>query len=130
MNRLKFLKSLALIPFLGWVIPNLKAEPNVVPQPTMLDRVGIRRLIVNIKRFMTQLADSMWMGDDGTQYCVSLRRYLDSLVSRGALQSYTVYCFEECFLGGPKKCNRIHVMVNIQPINTVEWIVLDSIISM
>jgi hypothetical protein len=86
----------------------------------MLDRVGIRRLVVEIKKFVQKVCeDAMDSGGFKTYHYSAIRKYLDALVVRKAMKRYGLYQFYNSFVDREVKSS---LTIFIYPTDDVKYI--------
>lgn len=127
MNRRTFFKITAGLTAL---FSGVKAFALGEPKPTTsLDRVCVRRLIIEIQKYLNSMSSRyIFRGNDEEvreSFRREIERYLEDIKSRRGVYDYQIVCDESNNPPSNVEEGRLDGMVAIRPTKTVEWIVLD-----
>jgi len=120
------INPLATFPGEGVVIWGQK---TLQKRQTSLDRVSVRRLLINLKGFIGQVARNLVFEQNTTvtrnRFLSQVNPYLDSVVQRQGLYAYKVVMDDSNNTADVIDRNQLVGQIYIQPTKTAEFIVLD-----
>jgi len=127
MNRRTFFKITAGLAALA---SGIKAFALGQPTPkTPLDRVCVRRLVLEIQKHIQSLGNRyvFEVNDQETRECFrkAIETHLEDIKNRRGVYDYQVVCDESNNPPSNIDQGRLDGLVAIQPVKTVEWIVID-----
>lgn len=98
-----------------------------------LDRINVRRLLIELKRTIGQVANTFVFEQNTTAnqnlFLSKIRPYLDSVQQRGGLFAYKVIMDETNNTNDVIDRNQLVGQIYIQPTKTVEFVILDFNVS-
>jgi hypothetical protein len=126
MNRRTFFRMTAGLTAL---CSGIKAFGAATPQKTPLDRVCVRRLLLEIKKFIARTGEHYIFNGDNKknrkQFCKVVNEYMEDIKQRKGLASYVFVCgdldSQSCVLDQ----NKVDGYLFIQPNRSEEYFYLD-----
>lgn len=98
-------------------------------QASALDRVNVRRLLIQLKGYITQVANNMVFEQNSVQtrnnFLTQVNPYLDVVQQRQGLYAYRVQCDETNNTPQVIDRNELQVSIFLQPTKTAEFIYLN-----
>jgi hypothetical protein len=96
---------------------------------TSLDRVNVRRLLINLKRFVTSVSRQLVFEQNSTvtrnRFLATVNPYMESVVSQQGLFAYKVVMDETNNTADVIDRNQLIGQIYVQPTKTAEFIILD-----
>jgi hypothetical protein len=100
--------------------------------PTALDRVNVRRLIIELKDFVNNVSRGLLFEQNTittrNRFLAAVNPYLDSVVQRQGLVSYNVVMDDTNNTPEVVDRNQLVGQIYIQPTKTVEFIIIDFVV--
>lgn len=100
--------------------------------PTALDRVNVRRLIIELKEFVNNVSRGLLFEQNTiatrNRFLSSVNPYLESVVQRQGLYAYNVVMDDTNNTADVIDRNMLVGQIYIQPTKTVEFIVIDFVV--
>ena len=104
-------------------------QKTLQKKKSALDRVNVRRLLIDLKKFLGDTAKTLVFEQNTTatrnRFLSTVNPYLESVVQRQGLYAYKVIMDESNNTPGTIDRNQLIGQVMIQPAKTVEFVVLD-----
>ena len=104
-------------------------QKTLQKQGTALDRVNVRRLLIDLKKFIGDVSQTLVFEQNTTltrnSFLARVNPYLDSVVQRQGLYAYRVVMDDTNNTADVIDRNYLVGQIYIQPAKTVEFIVLD-----
>lgn len=104
-------------------------QKTLQKQGTALDRVNVRRLLIDLKKFIGDVSQTLVFEQNTTltrnSFLARVNPYLDSVVQRQGLYAYRVIMDDTNNTADVIDRNYLIGQIYIQPAKTVEFIVLD-----
>ena len=104
-------------------------QKTLQKQATALDRVNVRRLLIDLKKFVGDVSQTLVFEQNTTltrnSFLARVNPYLDSVVQRQGLYAYRVVMDDTNNTADVIDRNYLVGQIYIQPAKTVEFIVLD-----
>lgn len=127
MNRRTFFKITAgLTALFSGVKSFALGQPK---PPTPLDRVCVRRLVLEIRKYISSMSKRyIFRGDDEEvrkSFYREIEKYLENIKNRRGVYNYQIVCDESNNPPINLQEGRIDGMVAVQPSKTAEYIVLN-----
>lgn len=121
---------IATFPGQGVVIYGQK---TLQQKPSALDRINVRRLLIELKRTIGQVANTFIFEQNTTanrnSFLAKVRPYLDSIQQRGGLFAYKIVMDDTNNTSDIIDRNQLVGQIFIQPSKTVEFVILDFNVS-
>jgi hypothetical protein len=96
---------------------------------TSLDRINVRRLLINLKRFVTSVSRQLVFEQNTTvtrnRFLSTVNPYMESVVSRQGLYAYKVIMDDTNNTADVIDRNQLVGQIYVQPTKTAEFIILD-----
>jgi hypothetical protein len=104
-------------------------QKTLQKRATSLDRVNVRRLLINLKRYVSSVSRELVFEQNTTvtrnRFLANVTPYMDSVVSRQGLFAYRVIMDETNNTADVIDRNQLIGQIYIQPTKTAEFIILD-----
>ena len=104
-------------------------QKTLQKKKSALDRVNVRRLLIDLKKFLGDTAKTLVFEQNTTatrnRFLSTVNPYLESVVQRQGLYAYKVIMDESNNTPDTIDRNQLIGQVMIQPAKTVEFVVLD-----
>jgi len=104
-------------------------QKTLQKRATSLDRVNVRRLLINLKRFVSSVSRQLVFEQNTTvtrnRFLSSVNPYMDSVVSNQGLFAYKVVMDETNNTADVIDRNQLVGQIFVQPTRTAEFIILD-----
>jgi len=104
-------------------------QKTLQKKKSALDRVNVRRLLIDLKKFLGDTAKSLVFEQNTNatrnSFLATVNPYLESVVQRQGLYAYRVVMDETNNTADTIDRNQLIGQVFIQPAKTVEFVVLD-----
>ena len=98
-------------------------------RPTSLDRINVRRLLINLKRFVSSVSRQLVFEQNTTvtrnRFLSTVNPYMESVVSRQGLFAYKVIMDDTNNTADVIDRNQLVGQIYVQPTKTAEFIILD-----
>jgi hypothetical protein len=98
-------------------------------RPTSLDRINVRRLLINLKRFVSSVSRQLVFEQNTTvtrnRFLSTVNPYMESVVSRQGLYAYKVIMDDTNNTADVIDRNQLVGQIYVQPTKTAEFIILD-----
>lgn len=111
----------------------MEGQKTFQTEQTALDRVNVRRLMLDLEKQTVQVArhflyegNTSWLRQRFVDQITPI--FEDAVTSNGILD-YAIKCDEELNTEETIENHELHCKIGIKPVKTVEWIVLDMLIS-
>ena len=126
MNRRTFFKMTAGLTAL---FSGVKAFATGTPTLTPLDKIGVRRLIVEIRRMISHTGNSYMFGVNNQEsrelFCKRVNEYLEGIKQRKGMDDYQLVCDETTNPPNVIAQGRLDGMLFIKPRKSVEIVMVD-----
>ena len=100
--------------------------------PTALDRVNVRRLVIELKEFVNNVSRGLLFEQNTiatrNRFLAAVNPYLESVVQRQGLYAYNVVMDDTNNTADVIDRNQLVGQIYIQPTKTVEFIVIDFVV--
>ena len=104
-------------------------QKTLQKRSTALDRVSVRRLLINLKRYLTQVGSTLLFEQNTTalrnSFLAKANPYLESVVQRQGLFAFQVVMDDSNNTADVIDRNQLVGQIRIQPTKTAEFIILD-----
>jgi phage tail sheath protein FI len=104
-------------------------QKTLQKRSTALDRVNVRRLLINLKRFVSQVAGQLVFEQNTAttrnRFLSQVNPYLESVVQRQGLYAFRVVMDDTNNTPDVVDRNQLVGQIQIQPTKTAEFIILD-----
>ena len=104
-------------------------QKTLQKRATALDRVNVRRLLINLKRFVSQQSRQLVFEQNTTvtrnRFLSIVNPYMETVVSRQGLYAYKVIMDETNNTADVIDRNQLIGQIYVQPTKTAEFIILD-----
>jgi hypothetical protein len=104
-------------------------QKTLQKRATSLDRINVRRLLINLKRYVSSVSRELVFEQNTTvtrnRFLANVTPYMDSVVSRQGLFAYRVIMDETNNTADVIDRNQLIGQIYIQPTKTAEFIILD-----
>jgi phage tail sheath protein FI len=104
-------------------------QKTLQKRATALDRINVRRLLINLKRFVSQQSLQLVFEQNSTvtrnRFLSAVNPYMESVVSRQGLYAYKVVMDETNNTADVIDRNQLVGQIFVQPTKTAEFIILD-----
>lgn len=122
---------IATIPGYGLAVYGQK---TLQKKESALNRVGVRRLVMELKKFVGNVAKDLILTDQNTaatrnKFEARVRPYMDSVVERSGLYAYDILIDDSLNTPDVIDRNEMIVRIRIQPTRTIEYVYLDFILT-
>lgn len=108
-------------------------QKTLQQKATALDRINVRRLLIELKRFIGDVGRTLIFEQNTVatrnKFINKVNPYLDSIAQRQGLYSYDVVMSDENNSADVIDRNQLVGQIFIQPTKTVEFVILDFVIS-
>ena len=104
-------------------------QKTLQKRATSLDRINVRRLLINLKRYVSSVSRELVFEQNTTvtrnRFLANVTPYMDSVVSRQGLFAYRVIMDETNNTADVIDRNQLIGQIFVQPTKTAEFIILD-----
>jgi hypothetical protein len=104
-------------------------QKTLQKRATALDRINVRRLLINLKRFVSQQSLQLVFEQNSTvtrnRFLSAINPYMESVVARQGLFAYRVVMDETNNTADVIDRNQLVGQIFVQPTKTAEFIILD-----
>lgn len=111
----------------------MEGQKTFQTEHTALDRVNVRRLMLDLEKQTIQVArhflyegNTTWLRQ---QFVDRIRPIFEEAVSGDGILDYAIKCDEELNTEQTIENHELHCKIGIKPVKTLEWIVIDMLIS-
>jgi len=107
----------------------LYGQKTLISKPSALDRINVRRLLIELKDYIGGVGDKLVFENNTTatrnSFIAQVRPYLDSIQSKQGLYAYKVVMDETNNTSDVIDRNQLVGQIWIQPAKTIEFVILD-----
>lgn len=107
-------------------------QKTLQKQKSALDRVNVRRLLIDLKKFIGDVSRNLVFEQNTTatrnSFLAQVNPYLDSVIQRQGLYAYRVVMDDTNNTSDVIDRNQLIGQIYVQPAKTVEFVVLDFVI--
>lgn len=104
-------------------------QKTLQKRSTALDRVNVRRLLINLKKYLTQVGSTLLFEQNTiatrNKFLAQVNPYLESVVQRQGLYAFKVVMDDSNNTADVIDRNQLVGQIQIQPSKTIEFITLD-----
>jgi len=108
-------------------------QKTLISKPSALDRINVRRLLIELKRHIGQIGNTLVFENNTiatrNSFLSQVRPYLDSIQSKGGLYAYKVVMDDTNNTSDTIDRNQLIGQIWVQPAKTVEFVILDFNVS-
>jgi len=108
-------------------------QKTLQSKPSALDRVNVRRLLIDLKSFLEQIAENLMFEQNTTatrnQFLSQATPYMESVQQRQGLFAFKLVMDETNNTNESIDRNELNGQIYVQPIRTSEFIYLDFIVT-
>jgi len=112
--------------------PTVFGQKTLQSKPSALDRINVRRLLINLKKFIASTSKFLVFEQNTTatrnRFLNSVNPYLENVQSNSGLNAFRVVMDESNNTPDEIDRNRLVGQIFVQPTRTAEFIVLDFVV--
>ncbi len=104
-------------------------QKTLISKPSALDRINVRRLLIELKRYIGQIGNTLVFENNTiatrNSFLSQVRPYLDSIQSKGGLYAYKVVMDDTNNTPDTIDRNQLVGQIWVQPAKSIEYVILD-----